>query len=375
MKGRTAVRFLLALALLLPAACSKERTLLVVDTVSGANFQWFFKRKIVPLAEDYLDMEVEYIVSSGPEMIERMKAWPEGRPEAEVVLVKPRDLAVMIDAGMGLTELTPARVPWSAYIPGLREENVLGRDLELRAVPVWRSRTGLIYNSKYVGTPPGSWKELRRRASGWHERIGLVRPDAKSSGGRRFIYGFLASFGLDLSLPLDSLEADPLWQEAWRELARFSRHVRMPMGEPPFLFQQFKKEQVWMSVYSVDYALWARDQGFLPRELEVAFLEEGMPSGTDAYATVPAGLEGVREWAALGFVNFLLTLDIQRLLLEEMNQYPAIILPPDVLRRHGLPGWEEIRKERIELTGKETIEYIREHAADFMIKAKEEGAE
>lgn len=358
----------------LTAACSsRERPLLVVDTVSGANFQWFFKRQAVPRASGKLGVEIDYIVSSGPEMIERMKAWRGGTPQVDVLLLKPMDLAAAFDAGIPLARVGPDAIARASLIEGLARERVLGRDLAYRAVPLWRSRTGLIYNAKYIARPPLSWKELRERAGEWHGRIGVIRPDAKSSGGRGFVYGFLAACGVDLTLPLDSLDATREWKEAWRELAGFARHVKMPMGEAPFLFQQFKKEEVWLSVYSIDYVLWARDQGFLPPELAVAFLEEGMPAGSDAYAAVPGGLPESRESLAFSFVEFLLSEEMQMLLLREMNQYPSVRLPPDALSPEEGLSWEKVRGRRVELLGKEAMDYIREEATGFMIAAGKGG--
>jgi ABC-type uncharacterized transport system YnjBCD substrate-binding protein len=358
--------FLVAIILCVLPGCAKQDSLLVVDTVSGANFQWFFKRKVIPGAEDRLTADIDYILSSGPEMVERMKAWGEDSPEVDVILVKPRDLSAMMDAEIPLMEVGPDRIPAASRIPGLEGEFVLGRELRYRAVPLWRSQTGLIYNSRYVSEPPGSWKELRERADSWHGRIGVIRPDAKSSGGRRFIYGFLAAMGVDMSIPLGVLEETPMWKKAWEELEKFSRHVRMPMGEAPFLFQQFKKEQVWLSVYSMDYALWARDQGFLPGDLEVSFLEEGMPSGADAYIAIPTGLPIEREIVAVSFVNYLLSDDLQLLLLQEMNQYPSVSFPAGVPESLPIPPWPEVKERRIELTAREVIEYIRERATSIM---------
>ncbi len=364
-------RIILLLLLPMVSGCAGKDSLLVVDTVSGANFQWFFKRKIIPRAESKLGMPIDYILSSGPELVERMKVWKENGAEIDVLLVKPRDLITIIEAGIPLMELDPARLPNAARIEGIEHESVLGRELHFRAVPLWRSQTGLIYNSKFVKKPPASWREFVDRADSWHDRIGVIRPDAKSSGGRRFVYGFLAAMGVDMSLPLDELKETGAWKNAWRDLAGFSHHVRKPMGEAPFLFQQFKKEQVWLAVYSMDYTLWARDQGFLPGSLEVTFLEEGMPSGADAYILIPAGLPTERLPRAIDFADYLLSDDTQKLLLRDMNQYPSVSVGIDASEPPPIPPWEEVKERRVELLARGVIEEIREGATDFMIKSRE----
>jgi ABC-type uncharacterized transport system YnjBCD substrate-binding protein len=334
-------RMLLVAILFLLPGCAHERSILVVDTVSGANFQWFFKRNVVPAAERDLEVKVDYLLSA------------------------------IIDAAIPLLELGPGRVPNASRIEGLEDETVLGRRLGFRALPFWRSQMGLIYNAGFVADPPESWRELVERAGEWHDRIGLIRPDAKSSGGRRFVYGFLAAMGVDMSLPLDSLTGTREWKNAWTELGRFAHHVRMPMGEAPFLFQQFKREQVWLSVYSMDYTLWARDQGFLPPDLRVAFLEEGMPAGADAYLAVPSGLPREREQNALSFVQYLLSDGVQRELLREMHQYPSVDITRDAQERLSIPAWEDVKEKRVELTAREVIEFIRENATSFLAEAKE----
>lgn len=358
---------------LLTGSCAGEPPLLVVDTVSGANFQWFFKRQAIPLAEEVLGCRIDYIVSSGPEMVERMKAWGGASPGVDLLLLKPMDLAAVFDADLPLAPLAPDAIRRASHIEGLEGERVLGRELAHRAVPLWRSQTGLIYDTRFVAAPPRSWRELGERADQWHERIGVIRPDAKSSGGRGFVYGFLAACGVDMALPLDSLERSPRWRQAWERLADFSRHVKMPMGEAPFLFQQFKKEEVWLAVYSMDYALWARDQGFLPPELGVVFLEEGMPAGSDAYAAVPDGLPPERLAQALSFIDFLLSERIQMLLAREMSQYPSVSLRGGAVTPPGCPPWETVKTSRIEFLGREAMDFIRENATGFMITAKKRG--
>ncbi|MBI4758745.1 MAG: hypothetical protein HY783_07070, partial [Chloroflexi bacterium] len=73
-----------------PTPMPAPTRLTFVDTNSGANFQWFFKTIVFPAVKKDLGLDVDYVVSSGAETMQRMKAWTPGKGDAHVLFLKPK---------------------------------------------------------------------------------------------------------------------------------------------------------------------------------------------------------------------------------------------------------------------------------------------
>jgi putative spermidine/putrescine transport system substrate-binding protein len=350
----------------------------LVDTNSGANFQWYWQQQVVPAIEEQLGVTVDYVVSSEAELLERMKAWQAGEGDAHLLFVKPETVPNALSQGIELEVLYPDKldvIPNLAKCPESYLQTVLGTNIDGRGALYWRSQYALIYNSQYISDPPTSWQEFYDRRAEWEGHIGIVRPDAKSGSSYRIPYSFLNAF-VDMvddqgnAIPLADLQQTQEWQDAWAKLQDFYAYAKQPLpAEPPNMFEDFNAGDTWISFYAMDYALWSRHQGTMPPTLKSGFLSEGMAAGSDGYLIVPAGIPEEYKPVVYEVVNFLLSDDQQIRLITTMWQYTGTDIWDKVpgIVWDTIPSWEDMEPARLVIANKEVSDYIKEFGADELI--------
>ncbi len=352
------------------ATAAEPTELVLVDTQSGANFQAYWQKYVIPAVKQALGVTLRYLVASDAEQIQKAKAWAPGRGDVHILF--PKSVATWVSSGVPLETLTPANVPNLARIDPKFLKSDEGVDLQGKGALYWRTSYALIYNTQFIKTPPKSWKELYDRRAEFKGHIGLVRPDAKSSSAWRQRYMFLHAYLKDkMTRPMAELEKDPAWIDAWNKLKDFSRYAKLPMAsEPPNLFEDFNAGETWISLYAQDYSLWSARQGTMPPTIKAVYPEEGADEIGTAYLAVPANIPAEYKAVALRVVNYLLSDDQQIRLLTTMWQYPGTEItdqaPPivweivpklDVLTRTAVPR-ERIRKDIIDHIKKNAKELI-----------------
>jgi len=350
----------------------------LIDTNSGANFQWYWQQKVIAAIEEQLGVKVNYVVSKEAELLERMKAWGAGQGDAHLLFVKPGTIPKAMGENIEMETLYPDKVD---VIPNIKKcpeaylETVLGTSIEGRGALYWRSQYALIYNSEYIKEPPTSWKEFYDRREEFKDHIGIVRPDAKSGSSYRIPYSFLNAF-VDMvddegkAIPLDELEETPEWQDAWAKLTEFYTYARQPLpAEPPNMFEDFNAGDTWISFYAMDYSLWSRHQGTMPPTIKSGFLSEGMAAGSDGYLLVPAGIPEEYKPVVYEVINFLLSDDQQIRLITTMWQSTGSDIwdkiPGSVW--DTIPAWEDMEPSRLRIGNSEVKSFIREQGADLLI--------
>jgi len=352
---------------------AKDNTKIVlIDTNSGANFQEFFVQNVIPKAIKKLGFQIEYVVSSGPEIVERTKAWGNRKGDFHIFLMKQETLGDLQKNNFPLVKLYPDLVSKIPNLTKISKQNLeVNDDINLKgnAALFWRSQEAIIYNSAKLPNPPKSWKELYERRAELKGHIGLVRPDAKSSGGRRFVYGFLNAFNVNFKMPFDQLKETKEWKEGWAKWEDFSTYLYKPLAsEPPILFQQIKSEDVWISEYALDYTLWTRDKGLLPKSTKGLFFAEGDTSGADALLVIPQNINDPEKQNAIKLINFLLSDEIQVGMITTMWQYTGTDInkkiPVSVW--DSIPKWEVAQKSRIRFENTEAQKYITEQGMEHM---------
>jgi putative spermidine/putrescine transport system substrate-binding protein len=322
-----------------------------VDTAGGANFQEFHNTWTIPEAKRILPFRVEYVVSRGAEMIERLKAWKPGEGDLHVILFKPDSFVGALEAKIPMELLLPnSAIPNATKIPLADLAMVLGTHTEGKGLQFWRDQFGFIYNKKFIEDPPTSFKEFFERRSEWRGHIGMIRTDAKSGGGRIFMYDFLRAFGVDWTKPFGEITKSPEWSNAIARFGEFSRALYKPLaGEPPILFEQFMKEDAWITEYAIDFCLWSRDRGRLPETIAASYGSEGNYGG-NSLLVVPAHIPGECKLAAFEFVNWLLSDHIQLTMFTTMWEYPGTeiwgIVPPAVWGH--VPRMEDLNRKALE---------------------------
>ncbi len=350
----------------------------LVDTNSGANFQWYWQNQVIPAIEDQLGVKVDYVVSSESESIERMKAWEPGQGDAHLLFVKPETIPKALSEGIELETLYPDKldvIPNMEKNPKAYLETVLGTPIDGKGALYWRSQYALIYNSEYIKDPPTSWKEFYDRRDEWEGHIGIVRPDAKSGSSYRIPYSFLNAY-VDMvdengdAIPLEELQQTDEWQDAWSKLQDFYTYAKQPLpAEPPNMFEDFNAGDTWISFYAMDYALWSRHQGTMPPTIKSSFLEEGMAAGSDGYLIVPAGIPEEYKPVVYDVINFLLSDDQQVRLITTMWQYTGTDIwdkIPGVVW-DTIPAWEDMEPARLRIGNSEVKEYIKEFGPEELV--------
>ena len=353
-----------------PATAGAPTELVVADSMSGANFQAYWQKFVIPAVKQSLGVNLKYLVTSDPEQIQKAKAWKPGQGDVHVLF--PKSITSWVTSGVPLETLTPSNIPNLAKINPEYLKSDEGVDLQGKGALYWRSSYAFIYNSQYIKNPPKSWKEFYDRRAEFKGRIGLVRPDAKSSATWRQRLAFLHAFLKEkMALPMAQLEKDPAFQEAWRKLKDFTSYARLPLpAEPPNMFEDFNAGDTWISPYAQDYSLWSARQGTMPPTIKAVFPEEGADQIWTGYFAVPANVPPEYKEVAFKVINYLHSDDQQIRLLTTMWQYPATeitdqappivweILPKlDVLEKMAIPR-ERIRKDM--------IDYIKGHAKELI---------
>ena len=353
-----------------PASAAEPTELVIADSLSGANFQAYWQKYVIPSVKQALGVNLKYLVTSDAEQIQKAKAWKPG--QGDVHLLFPKSVASWVTSGVPLETLTTENVPNLAHIDPRYLKSDEGVDLQGKGALYWRTSYALIYNTQFIKNPPKSWKEFYDRRAEFKGHIGMVRPDAKSSSAWRQRYVFLHAFLKDkMSHPLADLEKDPAWIDAWNKLKDFTKYAKLPLpAEPPNLFEDFNAGETWIALYAQDYSLWSARQGTMPPTVKATYPEEGADEIGTGYLAVPANISAEQKAAAFRVVNFLLSDDQQIRLLTTMWQYPGteiadqapqivweIVPKLDVLTRTAIPR-ERIRKD--------IIDHIKKNAKDLI---------
>ena len=344
--------------------------LVLADSQSGANFQAYWQKYVIPAVKQALGVNLKYLVTSDAEQIQKTKAWRPGQGDVHILF--PKSIATWVSSGVPLETLTTANVPNSAKIEPRYLKTDEGVELQGKGVLYWRTSYALIHNSQYIKSPPKSWKEFYDRRAEFKGHIGLIRPDAKSSSAWRQRLVFLHAFLKDkMTLPIAQLEKDPAFIDAWNRLKDFTTYAKLPLAaEPPNLFEDFNAGDTWISLYAQDYSLWSARQGTMPPTIKATYPEEGADEIGTGYLAVPAGIPAEYKEVALKVVNYLLSDDQQIRLVTTMWQYPGtditdqvpgivweMIPKLDVLTKTAIPR-EQIRKDM--------IDYIKGHAKELI---------
>ncbi len=352
------------------AAASIPTELVIADSQSGANFQAYWQKYVIPAVKQALGVNLKYLVTKDTEQIEKAKAWKPGQGDVHVLF--PKSTATWVTSGVPLETLTTGNVPNLAKVPAQYLKSDEGVDLQGKGALYWRTSYALIYNSQYIKTPPKSWHEFYNRRAELKGHIGLIRADAKSSSAWRQRLVFLHAFlGEKMAEPIGQLIKDPTFQDAWKKLIDFTGYAKLPLpAEPPNMFEDFNAGDTWISLYAQDYSLWSAHQGTMPPTIKAVYPEEGADEIGTAYLAIPANIPPEYKEVALKVVNYLLSDDQQIRLLTTMWQYPGTDItdqaPPIVWEI--VPKLSELEKTAISrrLIRKDMIDYIKDHAKELI---------
>lgn len=353
-----------------PAVAGGPTELVIADSMSGANFQAYWQKYVIPSVKQSLGVTLKYLVTKDAEQIEKTKAWKPGQGDVHLIFAK--SIATWVSSGVPLETLTPAKIPNLAKIEPQYLKSDEGVDLQGKGALYWRTSYALIYNSQYIKNPPKSWKEFYDRRGEFKGHIGMVRADAKSSSAWRQRVVFLNAFLKEkMTQPIGQLQKDPAFQDAWSKLIDFTKHAKLPLPpEPPNLFEDFNAGDTWISLYAQDYSLWSARQGTMPPTIKAVYPEEGADEIGTGYFAIPANIPPEYKEVAFKVVNYLLSDDQQIRLLTTMWQYPGTDItdqaPPivwEIVPKLSVLEKTAIPRDRIR---KDMIDYIKAHAKELI---------
>ena len=337
-----------------------------MDNQSGANFQQWFQTIALPAAQKALGIEIEYVVGKDAEIFEKMKAWQPGQGDFAVMF--PKSAAALLSSGIPVETLSPEKIPNMAKVDPRLQESSEGVAINNQAVAYWFSTYCLVYDSAYVDKVPTSWVEFYDNRADYKGKIGIVRPDAKSSAGWRQPFAFLNAF-YDFSKPFDP--NDPAFQEAWAKLKDFYTYATLPLAaEPTNMFENFNAGDSTISLYAIDYSLWSARQGTMPPTIKAAFLKEGVDAGGQAYFAVPANISEADKLAAYEVINYLISDEMQVRLVSTMFQYPGTMVndqvAPIVWEQIPLPDVAWANKIPADRVNGDAIQWIKDHGLELI---------
>ena len=130
-----------------PAQAAAPTELVFADSQSGANFQAYWQKYVIPAVKQALGVNLKYLVTSDAEQIQKSKAWKPGQGDIHILF--PKSIATWVTSGVPLENLNTANVPNAAKIDPRVLKSDEGVDLQGKGVLYWRTSYALIYNSQY----------------------------------------------------------------------------------------------------------------------------------------------------------------------------------------------------------------------------------
>ncbi|QWU16147.1 putative spermidine/putrescine transport system substrate-binding protein [Paenibacillus sophorae] len=351
-----------------PSPEPQNQSITFIDTAGGANTQKFFS-EMIPKASSELGIKINYVTGSGAEIQQRLSAQKQGEGDIDVLLLKPDGIGNMIEAGIPFETLeNNPEIPNISLVEPSELKDALGIATNGKAVPFWHDQFGILYNSDKIKNPPKSWDEFYERRGEWAGHIGMIRSDAKSGGGRIMQRDILLGYGVDFSKPFETLQKTTEWTNGINKFSEFSKAFFKPLAsEPPVLFQQFASEDVWITEYAIDYTLWSRDQGLLPKSVKSTFFPSGHYGGA-AYLAIPSNAPDSQKELAAKFVNWMLSEETQVKMMETLWIYMGINKYDKVPQTvwNNVPSWDVVKKSRIPLNNNEAYTFLKEKGMDLV---------
>jgi putative spermidine/putrescine transport system substrate-binding protein len=345
-----------------------EPTINIVDTVSGANFQAYWKQTWIPEIEHDLGIKVTYTLDTGSTLETDVKTWSPGHAEFNLFFIKGLDLSNLVSENAPLVSLYPKEqtaISNESAEPKTFLASNDGVSLHGKGLIMWRAQFDLVYNSADIKNPPRTWQQFYAERNTLKGHIGIIAPSASSGGGRAFVYSFLSAFGVNFNLPYGQLVKSAAWTSAWAKFKIFSQDFASPIASSPtVLFHQMDTNQVWVTDYAQDYSLWSTSQGLLPPTTRAVALNSNVVGASNAWFAVPTADTAAQKAAAYRIINFMLSKSTQLDMLHTMYEYPGTNYWKDAPASDftKIPPLNVAEGKGIEMTNLDAIKYIEENA-------------
>jgi putative spermidine/putrescine transport system substrate-binding protein len=271
-------------------------------------------------------------------------------PQAEVFDANPNSYPDLIKAGL-FEKLSEENIPNAANV-------VDAAFLNEYTMSYRGSQVLLAYDSSKVpeNEVPKTFADLIEWVKAHPGQFVYCRPDKGGSGGNFVVRAIYEVTGKDPSLfkPVgtdEAPDADLLskFPDAWTLLSSINEDIydngAYPAGNNPVL-QLLANGSVSMATVWSDQSLQALSQGVLPDTIKLTqFTDLPMPGGYSPFS-VPSNAKN--KQGALDFVNFMLTVEEQTSVVQDIGGFPAIdwsMLPADLQQQYtgvittNVPSW------------------------------------
>lgn len=229
-----------------------------------------------------------------------------------------------------LLKLDAKQIPnWS----GVLSKSILAPD---RALVYRGTAVFLAYNSTYVKTPPKTEDELHAWIKANPGKFAYNDP-ATGGAGSAFVTTTIYNL-----MPAEALQsAEERWMERWAagfaKLKELHPYLYKASGKVQYTVKNqgsldlLASGEIWMCPAWADMTLDQKSRGLLPASIKLAQVEPSL-TGTPTSLVIPAMSKNAA--AAYKFMNFVVSVEAQDLLVKNMKAIPVIDtkrLPPATL--------------------------------------------
>lgn len=189
-------------------------------------------------------------------------------------------------------------------------------------VPIYRNQVGLLYNPEKVSNPPQTWEELQAFINENPKQFAFCDPN-KGGTGEAMVQTVVANLTGGLDQYLTETELDPaktakyaaVWE--WFNANMDKMTLTASNNESADTLNQGATSMVlaWDDDTQISFS-----KGTLFKEAKMYIPDFGLPGGGDTAGVIK---NAPHKAAALLFINFLISSDMQKQMNETIGSYPA----------------------------------------------------
>ena len=276
-------------------APAQAETVLNVVTAGSENMVDYVTDYLGPMFEEQNPGVTVKAVGTGPgdagsqKIFEKLNAQKQAGSEAwdvDVAVVHQKKAGDMVEAG--LLGQYRNQIDTGKLVTRDTAKSALGVNVDGYVMPMFHSQTAIAYFPDLVGTPPGSYEELKAWVKANPGQFGY-NGIKNGMSGVSFVVGWMyAHTGQAEQLqngPYDAaLEAN--WDDALGKLKDFNQHITLTPGNAGTLDMLNRGEIVMGPVWVDMFYTWQAD-GRVPPTMKLKLIDPGMP-GQPMYYVSPA---------------------------------------------------------------------------------------
>ena len=218
--------------------------------------------------------------------------------------------------------------------PGIATFTLQGRTF---GTPMFQPTVSLFFNKEQAPTPPKNLEALAEWVRANPRKFTYEDPRSSSGigSGTMFVLGVMKKFG--------NVDVPSTWQKGWEFLKAIQPHIYPQPNAGEQMLELMRRGEISLMPFWNDWGLFAKDT------LKIGFMENYLPDDGMPIRNTPIAVprNAGNPTAALLFVNWAISPEIQASLAKEQRQLPAnmdaAVLKEIPVNSFGFPI-ESIRK-------------------------------